>query len=285
MKRSVKCCVQHFVFCQHSPTEIPKLSCFRSWGLFDRPGKVVEDVCLGLLVLWQLANYLSLVVLLINADFHRKTSGKLPSCNFVGIFLAKIICKIGYTLIKVLTCFRVHCFVQLFSLIELHLVRDPEPCVRQAAANLARSLLIPVVRESGLPVWLPPDLLRDLNRLLSGRVCAERDPGVREQIEAALGQLDLCVRSSLFRTPDTPQSLVKEIRVLRPFLEWEKLRQHSNYSTISMIVSHFITYSRALKVFTCEPSFKRRQTKKNLFLRSIHTNSTVNLRFCALPVL
>ncbi|VDP89384.1 unnamed protein product [Echinostoma caproni] len=109
----------------------------------------------------------------------------------------------------------------MFALIELHLTQDPEPCVRQAAANLARALLRPPedTEQSNLSPWLAPDLLRDLNRLLSSRVRIERDLHVREQIEAALGQLDQCVRSSLFRPMDTPQSLVKEIRVIRPFLD------------------------------------------------------------------
>ncbi|CAH8663374.1 unnamed protein product [Dicrocoelium dendriticum] len=101
----------------------------------------------------------------------------------------------------------------IFALIELHLAQDPSPSVRSAAANLARSLFL----EDTIPDWLNQDVLRDLNRLLSARSKVEKDEQVLEQVEAALGELDKCVRSSLFSKTLSPEQLVKEIRVLRPF--------------------------------------------------------------------
>ncbi|CAL8073103.1 unnamed protein product [Calicophoron daubneyi] len=105
---------------------------------------------------------------------------------------------------------------EVFALIELNLVHDTSPAVRKAAANLARSLLLSD-GDSGLPDWISADVLRDLNRLLSDRAKIERDMEVKEQIEAALGQLDKCARISVFPKPLTPSDLVKEIHVLRPF--------------------------------------------------------------------
>ncbi|GAA27667.2 transmembrane and coiled-coil domain-containing protein 7 [Clonorchis sinensis] len=102
---------------------------------------------------------------------------------------------------------------EVFCLIEVHLTQDHSPSVRQAAANLARAFFL----EEQLPDWLAPDVIRDLNRLLSNRSKIERDPCVLEQIEAALGQLDKCTRSSVFLKPLTPESLLKEIRISRPF--------------------------------------------------------------------
>ncbi|OON19260.1 HEAT repeat protein, partial [Opisthorchis viverrini] len=102
---------------------------------------------------------------------------------------------------------------EIFYLIELHLTQDHSPSVRQAAANLARAFFL----EEQLPDWLAPDVIRDLNRLLSNRSKIERDPCVLEQLEAALGQLDKCTRSSVFLKPLTPESLLKEIRISRPF--------------------------------------------------------------------
>ncbi|KAF5397490.1 Tetraspanin [Paragonimus heterotremus] len=101
---------------------------------------------------------------------------------------------------------------EIFALIEFHLIQDSSASVRQASANLARSLLL----EERLPDWLAPDVLRDLNRLLSSRAKIERDPSVLEQIDAALGELNKCARNSLFSKPLSVESLVKEIRISRP---------------------------------------------------------------------
>ncbi|KAF6776636.1 hypothetical protein AHF37_04233 [Paragonimus kellicotti] len=101
---------------------------------------------------------------------------------------------------------------EIFALIEFHLIQDSSASVRQASANLARSLLL----DEHLPDWLAPDVLRDLNRLLSSRAKIERDPSVLEQIEAALGELNKCARNSLFLKPLSVESLVKEIHISRP---------------------------------------------------------------------
>ncbi|KAF8563437.1 hypothetical protein P879_04907 [Paragonimus westermani] len=102
---------------------------------------------------------------------------------------------------------------EIFALIEFYLSQDPSASVRQASANLARSLLL----DENLPDWLPPDVLRDLNRLLSSRAKIERDPSVLEQIEAALGELDKCARNSLFFKPLSVENLVKKIHISKPF--------------------------------------------------------------------
>lgn len=94
---------------------------------------------------------------------------------------------------------------------------DVSPVVRQSAAYLARSLVI-LVGASSLFTLLPEDVLRDLHRLLTSRSSLERDHGVLEQIEAALGELSARTMSAIF--PDKRPGLgdlVKEIRVLRPF--------------------------------------------------------------------
>ncbi|CAH8588262.1 unnamed protein product [Schistosoma turkestanicum] len=103
---------------------------------------------------------------------------------------------------------------EVFSLIEFHLSRDVSNLVRKASAYLARSLFLSETSISGLPSWIPADLLRDLNRLLSTRRIIEKDPSVQEQIESALAQLDLCTREAVFLKPDSPSNLIKKIHIL-----------------------------------------------------------------------
>ncbi len=110
---------------------------------------------------------------------------------------------------------------EVYIAVEDCLKHDTSPVARKAAAFLARSLFLASPAQgslqSGLPAHLPPDLLRDIHRLLKDRLSIERDVEVLEQLEAALAELDARARSSLFVKPDTPESLIKEIRILRPF--------------------------------------------------------------------
>ncbi|KAH8868437.1 Transport and Golgi organization protein 6-like protein [Schistosoma japonicum] len=105
---------------------------------------------------------------------------------------------------------------EIFSLIEFHLSQDVSNIVRKASAYLARSLFMSETGINGLPVWVPADVIRDLHRLLSTRRTVEKDSSVQEQIESALAQLDLCTRNTVFLKPDSPSSLVKQIRILNP---------------------------------------------------------------------
>ncbi|CAH8639165.1 unnamed protein product [Heterobilharzia americana] len=105
---------------------------------------------------------------------------------------------------------------EIFSLIEFHLSEDLSNVVRKSAAYLARSIFLSDVGSDSLPSWIPPDVIRDLNRFLSTRRIIEKDVSVKEQIEAALAQLDLCTRNSVFLKPDSPSSIVKQIRILNP---------------------------------------------------------------------
>ncbi|KAK4474847.1 hypothetical protein MN116_001961 [Schistosoma mekongi] len=105
---------------------------------------------------------------------------------------------------------------EIFLLIEFHLSQDISNIVRKASAYLARSLFISETGASGLPAWVPADVIRDLHRLLSTRRTVEKDSSVQEQIESALAQLDLCTRNTVFLKPDSPSNLVKQIRILNP---------------------------------------------------------------------
>ncbi|CAH8834038.1 unnamed protein product [Trichobilharzia szidati] len=106
---------------------------------------------------------------------------------------------------------------EIFTLIEIHLCQDTSHIVRKAAAYLARSIFVCGNDENArIPSWIPEDILRDLNRLLSTRRSIEKDASVQEQIEAALAQLDLCTRNTVFLKPDSPSTLVKQIRILNP---------------------------------------------------------------------
>ncbi|VDN15390.1 unnamed protein product [Dibothriocephalus latus] len=92
---------------------------------------------------------------------------------------------------------------EIYGVLEKHLKHDPSPCVRKSAAFLATRGLFQGAPGDPLPSFLPADVLRDVNRLLSDQSRVERDPSVLEQIEAALGQLharthDLC---NIYRIP------------------------------------------------------------------------------------
>ncbi|VEL08202.1 unnamed protein product [Protopolystoma xenopodis] len=105
---------------------------------------------------------------------------------------------------------------EVFTLIEYHLTYDPEVRVRQSAANLARTLFTTGDGiSSGLPKWLPPDLIRDIYRILSSRHQTERSEEVLEQIEAALGAIDQQTRHSVFPS-DNRVNLVKKLFILNP---------------------------------------------------------------------
>ncbi|BHF70312.1 Transport and Golgi organization protein 6 [Sparganum proliferum] len=106
---------------------------------------------------------------------------------------------------------------EICGVIEDHLKHDSSPCVRRSAAFLAARGLFQGAPGDPLPSFLPADVLRDVHRLLSDQSRIERDPSVLEQIEAALGQLHARTQSSVFLKPDSADSLVKEIHVIRPF--------------------------------------------------------------------
>ncbi|VDQ06890.1 unnamed protein product [Trichobilharzia regenti] len=107
--------------------------------------------------------------------------------------------------------------LQIFTLVEIHLCQDTSHIVRKAGAYLARSIFLSGNNENDrIPPWIPEDILRDLNRLLTTRRSIEKDASVQEQIEAALAQLDLCTRNTVFLKPDSPSTLVKQIRILNP---------------------------------------------------------------------
>uniref|UniRef100_A0A0X3Q0D7 Transport and Golgi organization protein 6 homolog n=1 Tax=Schistocephalus solidus TaxID=70667 RepID=A0A0X3Q0D7_SCHSO len=103
------------------------------------------------------------------------------------------------------------------GVLEDHLKHDSSPCVRKSAAFLAARGLFQGAPGDPLPSFLPPDVLRDVHRLLSDQSRIEKDPSVLEQIEAALGQLHARTQSSIFLKPDSADSLVKKIHVIRPF--------------------------------------------------------------------
>ncbi|KAL7058615.1 hypothetical protein AAHC03_014047 [Spirometra sp. Aus1] len=106
---------------------------------------------------------------------------------------------------------------EICGVIEDHLKHDSSPCVRRSAAFLAARGLFQGAPGDPLPSFLPADVLRDVHRLLTDQSRIERDPSVLEQIEAALGQLHARTQSSVFLKPDSADSLVKEIHVIRPF--------------------------------------------------------------------
>ncbi|VDK35883.1 unnamed protein product [Taenia asiatica] len=110
---------------------------------------------------------------------------------------------------------------EVYKVMEGSLKYDSASIVRKSAAYLARSLFLAsptlVSNLSGLPAYLPADLIRDVHRLLRDRLAIERDGEVLEQLEAAMAELDARTRTAVFRPPDTVYDLVKEIRILRPF--------------------------------------------------------------------
>ncbi|VDM17148.1 unnamed protein product [Hydatigera taeniaeformis] len=111
---------------------------------------------------------------------------------------------------------------EVYEVIEKTLKHDNAPIVRKSAAYLARSLFLTpklMSHPSGLPAYLPDDLIRDVHRLLRDRLVIERDEEVLEQLEAAMAELDARTLTGVFRKQDTARDLVKEIRVLRPFDE------------------------------------------------------------------